>query len=70
MAKEDRTRNSRSTVRVLHFPASSPALPANDLDSDALADAIRRAWTQKSSSSKPDAGHLRIKFAQLPDTGS
>ncbi len=70
MAKQDRTQNSRSTVRVLHFPASSPAVPANNLDSDALADAIRKAWTQKSSSSKQDAGHLRTKLAQLADTGS
>ena len=36
----------------------------------ALADAIRKAWTQKSSSSKQDAGHLRTKLAQLADTGS
>ena len=70
MAKQDRIQNSRSTVRVLHFPASSPALPANDLDSDALADAIRKAWTQKPSSSKHDVGHLRTKLAQLADTGS
>ena len=70
MAKQDRIQNGRSTVRVLHFPASSPALPANDLDSDALADAIRKAWTQKPSSSKNDANHLRTKLAQLADTGS
>jgi hypothetical protein len=67
MAKQDRTQNGRSTVRVLHFPAPTPALPANNLDSDELADAIRKAWMQKSSSSKQDAGRLRRKLAPLAE---
>jgi hypothetical protein len=36
-------------VRVLHFPDAKPELPPSNppKESDALADAIRRAWTQK-----------------------
>ncbi|HEY1528841.1 MAG TPA: hypothetical protein VGH51_21670 [Candidatus Angelobacter sp.] len=53
MPRNERTQNGRSTVRVLHFPASSPT-PASttDVDTDALADSIRKSWTQKSASGK------------------
>ena len=52
MPKNDRTQNGRSTVRVLHFPAATPAPATADLDENALADSIRKAWTQKSSPTK------------------
>lgn len=70
MAKHDRTQNSRSTVRVLHFPASSPPAPASDLDSDALADAIRKAWTQKPLSGKRDANRMGARPARLAGSES
>jgi hypothetical protein len=53
MPKNERNQNDRSNgrsqVRVLHFPATSPPPPG---DTDALADSIRKAWTQKSSNTK------------------
>jgi hypothetical protein len=51
MPRNERTQNGHSTVRVLHFPAATPSAPAidTDMDADALADSIRKAWTQKSS---------------------
>lgn len=52
MPKNERNQNGRSNVRVLHFPATSPAPVPNDGDTDALADSIRKAWTQKSSATK------------------
>lgn len=54
MPRNERTQNGRSMVRVLHFPAPTPSAPSADtnVDSDALADSIRKAWTQKSSSAK------------------
>jgi len=64
MPKNERNQNGRSNVRVLHFPASSltPAPVASD--ADALADSIRKAWTQKSSDTKsasgPNPGQLRL----------
>ena len=68
MPKTDRNQNSRSNggsnVRVLHFPATSPTPAPSSGDSDALADAIRKAWTQKSSNTKQAArsnpGQLRL----------
>lgn len=53
--RQERTRNTRDTVRTLHFPAAAPADPANHSDEDTQADAIRNAWRQKSASSKPAA---------------
>jgi hypothetical protein len=56
--------NGRSNVRVLHFPATSPTRAINDGDTDALADSIRKAWTQKTSDTKrasaSNAGLLRL----------
>jgi len=52
MPKNERNQNGRSNVRVLHFPASSPNTPAASGETDALADSIRKAWTQKSSTTK------------------
>ncbi len=56
--------NGRSNVRVLHFPATTPMPAPSDGDADALADSIRKAWTQKSSAPKrvsgPNAGLLRL----------
>jgi len=64
MPKNERNQNGRSNVRVLHFPATSPAPTANNDDTDALADSIRKAWTQKSSTTKRSAatnpGLLRL----------
>lgn len=50
MPKNARMQNEHSTVRVLRFPTATPSAPAieTELDSDALADSIRKAWTQKS----------------------
>ncbi|MGC2694719.1 MAG: hypothetical protein WA738_02925 [Candidatus Angelobacter sp.] len=59
MTKYDRKQNGRSNVRVLHFPASSPVPPGTDVNADALADAIRKAWTKKSSPLKPNANILQ-----------
>jgi len=58
MPKHERMQNAHSTVRVLHFPASTSSATAtnSDMDADALADSIRKAWTQKSSSAKSQSG--------------
>ena len=56
MPRNDRTQNGRSTVRVLHFPAATPIASSPDVDADALADSIRKAWTQKSSPIKSQSG--------------
>jgi hypothetical protein len=50
MAKQPRRERTQS-VRVLHFPDAKPELrPSNPpKEGDALADAIRKAWTQKST---------------------
>jgi hypothetical protein len=50
MAKQPRRENRNQSVRVLHFPDAKPQLAPSTppKDSDALADAIRKAWTQKS----------------------
>jgi hypothetical protein len=48
--------NGRSNVRVLHFPATAPMPAPADGDADALADSIRKAWTQKSSNPGQAAG--------------
>lgn len=66
MPRNERNQNGRSTVRVLHFPASSPTPAAADLDSDALADSIRKAWTQKSAATKTPAA-ARQKLLRLAD---
>jgi len=64
MPKTERNQNGRSNVRVLHFPASVPTRAPMDGDAEALADSIRKAWTQKSSASKqtsgPNPGLLRL----------
>jgi hypothetical protein len=65
MPRNERTQNGHSTVRVLHFPAATPSAPAidTDMDADALADSIRKAWTQKSSAknqSGPRTGLPRL----------
>ncbi|HZE82047.1 MAG TPA: hypothetical protein VE604_14185 [Candidatus Polarisedimenticolia bacterium] len=64
MPKNERNQNGRSNVRVLHFPATSPTLTGTDGTTDALADSIRKAWTQKSSTTKPSSttnpGLLRL----------
>jgi hypothetical protein len=64
MSKNERNQNGRSNVRVLHFPASSPMPAPVDGDADALADSIRKAWTEKPSATKrstgSDAGLLRL----------
>jgi hypothetical protein len=56
MPKNERNQNGRSNVRVLHFPAASPMPAANNTDADALADSIRKAWTQKPSATKGASG--------------
>jgi len=56
MPKNDRMQNGRSTVKVLHFPVATPGPASTDLDADALADSIRKAWTQKSSPAKSQSG--------------
>jgi hypothetical protein len=50
MFKPPRRENRSQSVRVLHFPDAKPELPPTTTpkESDALADAIRKAWTQKS----------------------
>jgi hypothetical protein len=60
MSKNERSHNGRSTVRVLHFPESTPTPPTTGLDADALADSIRKAWTQKSSPAKRESGGPRL----------
>lgn len=64
MPKTERNQNGRSNVRVLHFPASVPTPAPIDGDAEALADSIRKAWTQKSSApkqtSRPNHGLLRL----------
>jgi hypothetical protein len=69
MPKNERNQNGRSNVRVLHFPATSPAPTSNDGDTDALADSIRKAWTQKSStikrSSAANQGLLRLADGKI-----
>ena len=57
MPKNERNQNGRSNVRVLHFPAASPMPAANNNDTDALADSIRKAWTQKPSATKGPSGN-------------
>lgn len=68
MPRNERIQNGHSTVRVLHFPASTPSAPAaeTDLDADALADSIRRAWTQKASAAK-NPSRLRTGLPRLAD---
>lgn len=66
MPKNERNQNSRSNVRVLHFPASSPMPAPIDGDSDALADSIRKAWTQKPSAPK-QASVLNPGLLRLAD---
>jgi hypothetical protein len=68
MPKNERTQNGRSTVRVLHFPAASLPTPASttDVDTDALADSIRKSWTQKSASGKSPSV-LKPKLLRLAD---
>jgi len=56
MPKNERNQNGRSNVRVLHFPASVPTPAPMDGDAEALADSIRKAWTQKSSAQKQASG--------------
>ena len=56
MPKNERNQNGRSNVRVLHFPASAPMPAPIDGDADALADSIRKAWTQKSPAPKRASG--------------
>jgi hypothetical protein len=56
MPKNERNQNGRSNVRVLHFPASVPITAPIDGGTDALADSIRKAWTQKSSAPKQASG--------------
>jgi len=56
MPKTERNQNGRSNVRVLHFPASVPTPAPMDGDAEALADSIRKAWTQKSSAQKQTSG--------------
>jgi hypothetical protein len=66
MPRNERNQNGRSTVRVLHFPASSPAPVSTGLDSDALADSIRKAWTQKAAAAKNPSG-TRQNLLRLAD---
>ena len=69
MPKNERNQNGRSNVRVLHFPASSPNTPATSGETDALADSIRKAWTQKSSATKrvsiSNPGFLRLADGKI-----
>jgi len=69
MPKTERNQNGRSNVRVLHFPASVPTPAPMDGDAEALADSIRKAWTQKSSASKqtsnPHPGLLRLADGKI-----
>jgi hypothetical protein len=69
MPKKDRNQNGRSNVRVLHFPASVPTPAPVDEDADALADSIRKAWTQKSTGPKqasaPNPGLLRLADGKI-----
>jgi hypothetical protein len=65
---EHSTKNGGSAVRVLRFPATSPVPPANDVNSDALADSIRKAWTQKSSPAKHESGRTTLRFLRLADS--
>jgi hypothetical protein len=67
MPRNNRTQNGRSNVRVLHFPTSTPATPSSDTNTDALADAIRKAWTQKPSTTKRAADLIRLRPADLLD---
>jgi len=70
MPRNERMQNGHSTVRVLHFPAPTPSAPASDpdMDSDALADSIRKAWTQKppaKNQSGPRAGLPRLADGKI-----
>ena len=69
MPKNERNQNGRSNVRVLHFPASMPVPAPIDGDTDALADSIRKAWTQKSSAPKQastsNPGLLRLADGKI-----
>jgi hypothetical protein len=66
MPKNQRTQNGRSTVRVLHFPNPTPSASPTDGNTDALADSIRKAWTQKSSTIK-DQSDSKPKLLRLAD---
>jgi hypothetical protein len=68
MPKNERNQNGRSNVRVLHFPASVPAPAPIDGETDALADSIRKAWTQKSPAPKEaysNPGLLRLADGKI-----
>lgn len=69
MPKNERNQNGRSNVRVLHFPAPIPTPAPADVDSDALADSIRKAWTQKSNPTKrasvSNPGLLRLANGKI-----
>ena len=56
MPRNERAQYQRSTVRVLRFPAATPVPASTDLDADALADSIRKSWTQKSAPVKSQSG--------------
>ncbi|MGZ4889648.1 MAG: hypothetical protein ACXVKH_13750 [Candidatus Angelobacter sp.] len=66
-----RNTNGRSNVRVLHFPAPRPTPSATDVDTDALADSIRKAWTQESVPTKrasvSNRGLLRLADGKIQD---
>jgi hypothetical protein len=68
MPRNEQTQNGRSTVRVLHFPIPTPSATStnSDVDADALADSIRKAWTQKPSPAKSQSGS-RPRLARLAD---
>ena len=68
MPNTERNQNGRSNVRVLHFPATSPSPAPSNGDSDALADSIRKAWTQKSPAPKEaysNPGLLRLADGKI-----
>jgi hypothetical protein len=47
MPKSNKPENYRTPIRVLNITSTKGLEPAAGKDSDALADAIRRSWTQK-----------------------
>src|SRR5579859_2006028 len=69
MPRNEQMQNGRSTVRVLHFPAptSSATATNSDVDANALADSIRKAWTQKSSPAKSQSGSSQ-RLPRLADS--